>query len=65
MWKIFSVPCGSALYKFYCITLQFDTRLTKTYAFLGTRPLINLFECQDLNPDFCNRDGWNVCEKVN
>jgi hypothetical protein len=19
MWKIFSVPCGSALYKFYCI----------------------------------------------
>jgi hypothetical protein len=20
MWKIFSVPCGSALYKFHCIT---------------------------------------------
>jgi hypothetical protein len=22
MWKIFSVPCGSALYKFHCITID-------------------------------------------
>jgi hypothetical protein len=21
MWKIFSVPCGSALYKFHCISM--------------------------------------------
>jgi hypothetical protein len=23
MWKIFSVPCGSALYKFHCILLYY------------------------------------------
>jgi hypothetical protein len=22
MWKIFSVPCGSALYKFHCMTVR-------------------------------------------
>jgi hypothetical protein len=24
MWKIFSVPCGSALYKFHCIYKYID-----------------------------------------
>jgi hypothetical protein len=25
MWKIFSVPCGSALYKFHCIKKNAET----------------------------------------
>jgi hypothetical protein len=25
MWKIFSVPCGSALYKFHCIKINNQT----------------------------------------
>jgi hypothetical protein len=27
MWKIFSVPCGSALYKFYCIKETTETTI--------------------------------------
>jgi hypothetical protein len=26
MWKIFSVPCGSALYKFHCIYIFYSTK---------------------------------------
>jgi hypothetical protein len=27
MWKIFSVPCGSALYKFHCMRFEVLTAL--------------------------------------
>jgi hypothetical protein len=33
MWKIFSVPCGSALYKFHCIwnvSYRYGSRLSLT-----------------------------------
>jgi 1-acyl-sn-glycerol-3-phosphate acyltransferase len=42
MWKIFSVPCGSALYKFHCIciyiyVLAFSVFMPKVTLFYAVR----------------------------
>jgi hypothetical protein len=42
MWKIFSVPCGSALYKFHCSTIITTTKTITTIAILITVTLLLL-----------------------
>jgi hypothetical protein len=63
MWKIFSVPCGSALYKFHCIDKRCGSTRVQDLSIHWEVRLV-VFFCNPIHSADCVKTYTVACRRV-